>query len=82
MLRNEVATTWMQASSKETAHEEIDEWTQAKSLDKNIVKNELGDDVDQVPTRQRLDAHKGRSESIEEDLECPAMSAARISTWI
>jgi hypothetical protein len=73
MFCNEVTTTGMQASSKEAAHEEIDEWAQAKGLDKNIVKNELGDDIDQVPTRQRLDAHKGRSESIEEDLECPAI---------
>ena len=71
MLRDEVPRERMQAPSKEARREQIDEGAGPEGLDKHVIKDKLGDQIDEVPLSECLCAHEARSERVEQDLERP-----------
>ena len=65
-----VSRTRVQASSKEAAHDEVDEWPKPKVPDQAPIKGELYDKIEKVPFGYALSADEGRTEGVEYDLEC------------
>ena len=51
VFRDEVARTWVEAACEEAAGDEVDERLGAKSADEEIVEDELGEDVEEMPAR-------------------------------
>jgi hypothetical protein len=71
MLRDEVACAWVEASSEEAAHDEVDERSGAEGRHENVVEDELDDDIDEMPLCELLGSDERGSQSVEQDLECP-----------
>lgn len=71
MLRDEVACAGVEASSEEAAHDEVDERSGAEGRHKDVVEDELDDDIDEMPLCELLGSDERGSESVEQDLECP-----------
>ena len=69
MLRNKVAGARMEATSKETGHYEVDQGFDARKLVESIVETELNNDVDSMPSSERLGAYETRSEGVKQNLE-------------
>ena len=58
VLGDEVACKGVQAPCEETGEEQVEEGPRAEGLHEGVVEDELGDQVDEVPLRERLCAHK------------------------
>lgn len=72
VLGDEVARERVQAAGEEAGHEQVDKRVLPTCRDKDVVEDELRDEVREVPLREGLRAHEARAEGVEEDLECPA----------
>ena len=59
----------VETASEEAGHDEVDEWPDAESLDKEVVENELDGDIDEVPDSKLLTTNEAWTESIEKYLE-------------
>ena len=70
MLGNEVTRQRVKTASEEAGGEEVNEWTNTECPNQYNIKYGLSSNVEVMPRSQRLRPHKGRSQSIEEDLEC------------
>ena len=69
MFGDKVARTWVEAAGEEAAGDEVDERLGAKSADEDVVEDELGEDVEEMPTCQALAADKVGSEGVKQYLE-------------
>jgi len=69
MLSNEMPCAGVKTSSEEAAHNQIDKRSRPVIRDQDVVKDDLGKDIQEVPTRETLCAHKCGSKGIEENLE-------------
>ena len=70
VLGDEVARERVQAAGEEAGHEQVDKRVLPTCRDKDVVEDELRDEVREVPLREGLRAHEARAEGVEEDLEC------------
>lgn len=77
MLCDEVTSQWVKASREEAGREQVYERADTTSLDENIVKDKLHDEVGDVPLRELLRAHKSGTQGVEKYLECTIRSLSR-----
>jgi hypothetical protein len=69
MLSDEVPCAWVKTSSEEAAHNQIDKRSRPVIRDQDIVKDDLGKDIQEMPTRETLCAYECGSKGVEENLE-------------
>lgn len=69
MFGNEMRSTWMQATSKEAALDQVEERRPSHVADQERVECDLSGEVQKVPRSEALSAHKAGTKRVEEDLE-------------
>ena len=71
MLGDEVAGAWMKAAGEETGEEEVDERRWTKDDVDDIVGEQDGKDIEDVPRGEGLSSDKSGPKSVEKDLKRP-----------
>lgn len=70
MFSNKVTCEWVEATGEEARCNKINEGTNAEGLHQDVVEDKLSQDIEIMPRCQLLGSDEGRSERVEEDLEC------------